>query len=87
MDLGTSQAQIHSATALEELTEGTTTTGMATVGQLRANSAQLDQQIKNLETDSLSSRFGALVGRMLEWQRRIQFLAPFRAADLDVTRN
>jgi hypothetical protein len=40
-----------------------------------------------LETDSLSSRFGALVGRMLEWQRRIQFLAPFRAVDLDVTRN
>src|SRR5437763_13089736 len=48
VDLGTSQAQIHSATALEELTEGTTTNGMATVGQLRANSAQLEQQIKNL---------------------------------------
>ena len=40
-----------------------------------------------LETDSLSSRFGTLVGRMLEWQRRIQFLAPFRAVGMDVTRN
>jgi hypothetical protein len=40
-----------------------------------------------LETDSLSSRFGTLIGRMLEWQRRIQFLAPFRPGELDVTRN
>jgi hypothetical protein len=40
-----------------------------------------------LETDSLSSRFGTLVGRMLEWQRRIQFLAPFRPGELDVTKN
>jgi hypothetical protein len=40
-----------------------------------------------LETDSLSARFGTLVGRMLEWRRRIQFLAPFRPEDLDVTRN
>jgi uncharacterized protein len=40
-----------------------------------------------LETDSLSARFGALVGRMVEWQRRIQFLAPFRPGELDVTRN
>ncbi len=40
-----------------------------------------------LETDSLSGRFGTLVGRMLEWQRRIQFLAPFRPGDLDATRN
>ena len=40
-----------------------------------------------LETDSLSSRFGTLVGRMLEWQRRIQFLAPFRSVEMDVTRN
>ena len=40
-----------------------------------------------LETDSLSSRFGALIGRMLEWQRRIQFLAPFRPRELDVTKN
>jgi Lon protease-like protein len=40
-----------------------------------------------LETDSLSSRFGMLIGRMLEWQRRVQFLAPFRPDELDVTRN
>ena len=40
-----------------------------------------------LETDSLSARFGTLVGRMLEWQRRIQFLAPFRPGELDATRN
>jgi Lon protease-like protein len=40
-----------------------------------------------LETDSLSNRFGTLVGRMLEWQQRIQFLAPFRPGELDVTRN
>jgi uncharacterized protein len=40
-----------------------------------------------LETDSLSSRFDTLVGRMQEWQRRIQFLAPFRPGELDVTKN
>jgi Lon protease-like protein len=40
-----------------------------------------------LETDSLSARYGTLVGRMVEWQRRIQFLAPFRPGELDVTRN
>jgi len=40
-----------------------------------------------LETDSLSSRLGTLIGRMLEWQRRIQFLAPFRPGELDVTKN
>jgi Lon protease-like protein len=40
-----------------------------------------------LETDSLSARFGTLVGRMLEWQRRIQFLAPFRPGELNATRN
>ncbi len=40
-----------------------------------------------LEIDSLSARFGTLVGRMVEWQRRIQFLAPFRPGELDVTRN
>jgi len=55
VNLGTSQAQIQSATALEELTEGTTINGMTTVGQLRMNAAQLDQQIKHLEDDSLSS--------------------------------
>ena len=55
VNLGTSQEQIQSATALEELTEGTTINGMTTVGQLRMNAAQLDQQIKHLEDDSLSS--------------------------------
>lgn len=40
-----------------------------------------------LETDSVPVRFGTLIGRMLEWQRRIQFLAPFRPPELDVTRN
>ena len=40
-----------------------------------------------LETDSVPTRFGALIGRMLEWQRRMRFLAPFRPPALDVTRN
>jgi len=40
-----------------------------------------------LETNSLSARFGALTGRMLEWERRIRFLAPFRPGELDATRN
>jgi uncharacterized protein len=40
-----------------------------------------------LETDALPTRFGALIGRMVEWERRVRFLAPFRPADLDVTRN
>ncbi|HSS45496.1 MAG TPA: LON peptidase substrate-binding domain-containing protein [Thermoanaerobaculia bacterium] len=40
-----------------------------------------------LETDSVPARFGTLIGRMLEWHRRIRFLAPFRPPELDVTRN
>jgi uncharacterized protein len=40
-----------------------------------------------LEIDHVARRFGSLIGRMLEWQRRIQFLAPFRPRELDVTRN
>ena len=40
-----------------------------------------------LETDSLPARFAALMGRMLEWQRRMQFLAPFRPQDLDARKN
>jgi uncharacterized protein len=40
-----------------------------------------------LETDSLESRFETLVGRMLEWKGRMQFLAPYRAPDLDPRRN
>jgi len=40
-----------------------------------------------LETDSLPARFETLIGRMLEWQNRMRFLAPFRPDDLDVGRN
>jgi Lon protease-like protein len=40
-----------------------------------------------LETDSVPNRFGTLIGRMLEWQRRIQFLAPFRPREMDATKN
>jgi Lon protease-like protein len=40
-----------------------------------------------LETDSVPNRFGVLMGRMLEWQRRIRFLAPFRPGEMDVTKN
>jgi len=40
-----------------------------------------------LETDSLSSRFETLIGRLGEWERRIRFLAPFRPGELDATKN
>jgi Lon protease-like protein len=40
-----------------------------------------------LETDALAARFETLVGRMLEWMGRIQFLAPFRLPDPDPRRN
>lgn len=40
-----------------------------------------------LETDSVESRFESLVGRMLEWKGRMEFLAPYRARDLDPRRN
>ncbi|MFY9551272.1 MAG: LON peptidase substrate-binding domain-containing protein [Thermoanaerobaculia bacterium] len=40
-----------------------------------------------LETDSVESRFETLVGRMLEWKGRMEFLAPYRARDLDPRRN
>lgn len=40
-----------------------------------------------LETNSISSRFGVLIGRMLEWEKRIEFLAPFRPSEIDATRN
>ena len=40
-----------------------------------------------LETDSIPSRFNALIGRLVEWEKRIQFLAPFRPPELDATRN
>lgn len=40
-----------------------------------------------LETDSLPARFGTLIGRLLEWRRQMEFLAPFRPGEMDVTRN
>jgi len=40
-----------------------------------------------LEIDSLAARFQSLIGRMAEWDQRLRFLAPFRPADLDVTKN
>ncbi len=40
-----------------------------------------------LETDALPARFDTLIGRMLEWKGRLQFLAPFRPGDLDPRRN
>lgn len=40
-----------------------------------------------LETDSLPSRYAGLIGRMLEWQKRIQFLGPFRPGEIDGRRN
>jgi uncharacterized protein len=40
-----------------------------------------------LETDALPIRFETLTGRMLEWKARLEFLAPYRPADLDARRN
>lgn len=40
-----------------------------------------------LETDALAGRYGTLIGRMMEWKKRMQLLRPFRPSDLDVTRN
>jgi len=40
-----------------------------------------------LETDSLPQRYASLIARMIEWQKRIQFLAPFRPDDLDASKN
>jgi Lon protease-like protein len=40
-----------------------------------------------LETNSLASRFTTLVARMIDWQKRVEFLEAFRPPDLDVTRN
>ncbi|MEP6994430.1 MAG: LON peptidase substrate-binding domain-containing protein [Acidobacteriota bacterium] len=36
-----------------------------------------------LETDALPERFDTLTGRMLEWKARLEFLAPFRPAEVD----
>jgi hypothetical protein len=43
------------AYGLEELSDGSTINGMATIGQLRNNAQQLELHIKQLEDDSLSS--------------------------------
>jgi hypothetical protein len=43
------------AYGLEELSDGSTIHGMATIGQLRRNAQQLELHIKQLEDDSLSS--------------------------------
>jgi uncharacterized protein len=40
-----------------------------------------------LETNSVPARYANLIARMMEWQKRIQFLAPFRAEEFDATRN
>jgi Lon protease-like protein len=40
-----------------------------------------------LETNSVPTRYANLIARMLEWQKRIQFLAPFRPGEMDVTKN
>lgn len=43
------------AYGLEELSDGSTINGMATIGQLRNNAQQLELHIKQLQDDSLSS--------------------------------
>jgi cell division protein FtsB len=43
------------AYGLEELSDGSTVNGMATIGKLRQNAQQLEIHIKQLEDDSLSS--------------------------------
>jgi uncharacterized protein len=40
-----------------------------------------------LETDSLPARFATLVARMVDWQKRMEFLESWRPTELDVTRN
>lgn len=52
--------------------------------RLRYDPAELQALI---ETDSLASRFEALLARMREWRGRIQFLAPFRPTESDPARN
>ena len=48
-------AGLKQAYGLEELSDGSTINGMATIGQLRNNSQQLELHIKQLKDDSLSS--------------------------------
>lgn len=40
-----------------------------------------------LETDSIPSRFETLFDRIREWRGRIEFLAPFRMAEVDPSTN
>ena len=40
-----------------------------------------------LEVSSLPARFAALIGRMMEWQKRVEFLEPFRPGEIDGVRN
>jgi Lon protease-like protein len=40
-----------------------------------------------LETDSIRARLAAVIGRMRRWKQTVDVLAPFRANDLDPTRN
>ncbi len=66
--------------------EGTSAERLASEIALRLRYSPAELQAI-LETDSIPNRFGALIGRMLEWRRRMRFLAPFRPRELDVTRN
>jgi uncharacterized protein len=40
-----------------------------------------------LETDSIPARFEALLSRMRDWRGRIEFLSPFRRAEIDPSKN
>ncbi|MEP6769652.1 MAG: LON peptidase substrate-binding domain-containing protein [Acidobacteriota bacterium] len=40
-----------------------------------------------LEVSSLPARFAALIARMMEWQKRVEFLEPFRPGEIDGVRN
>lgn len=40
-----------------------------------------------LETDSLRSRFATIIGRLRDWRQRLDLLAPYRPAELDVRWN
>ncbi|MDQ2870160.1 MAG: LON peptidase substrate-binding domain-containing protein [Acidobacteriota bacterium] len=40
-----------------------------------------------LEVSSLPARYAALIGRMMEWQKRVEFLEPFRPGEIDGVRN
>jgi cell division protein FtsB len=46
---------LNQAYGLEQLSDGSTMNGMATIGELRTNAQQLERRIKQLEDDSFSS--------------------------------